>query len=57
MTGKTKKSIKKKYNLYRRFLNSNKTHDYEKYLLCRNQCNKIIGNAKEEYERRLIKGV
>ena len=57
MTGKTKKSIKKKYNLYRRFLNSNRTHDYEKYLLCRNQCNKIIGNAKKEYERRLIKGV
>ena len=33
MTRKIKKNIKKKYNLYNKFLNSNKSHDYQKHLL------------------------
>ena len=41
--------------LYKKFLNSNKSHDYQKYLLCRNQSDKIIRHAKKEYERRLSK--
>ena len=55
MTGKIKKSMKKKYNLYNKFLNSSKSHDYLKYLLCRNQCNKII-TRKERIQRKTIKG-
>ena len=55
MTGKIKKSIKKRYDLYKKSLNSNKSHEYQKYLLCRNQCNKMIRHAKKEYERRLSK--
>ena len=49
MTDKIKSMIKKKCNLSKKFLNSNKSHDYQKYLLWRNQCNKVI------YERRLSK--
>ena len=55
MTGKIKKSIKKRYDLYKKSLNPNKSHEYQKYLLCRNQCNKMIRHAKKEYERRLSK--
>ena len=50
MTGKFRKSVKRKYSLYKRFLNTNKNFDYPKYLDCRNECNKIVKKAKREYE-------
>ena len=46
MTGKVRKSVKRKYNLYKRFLNTNKNFDYRKYLDCRNDCNKIVKKEK-----------
>ena len=52
MTGKVRKSVKRKYNLYKRFLNTNKNFDYQKYLDCRNECNKIVKKAKREYENK-----
>ena len=51
MTGKVRKSVKRKYNLYKRFLNTNKNFNYRKYLDCRNECNKIVKKAKREYEK------
>ena len=55
MAGKIKKSIKKKCNLYKKFVNSNKSHDYQKYVLCRNQCHKYSDtqrkNTKENFQR------
>ena len=46
MAGKVRKSVKRKYNLYKRFLNTNKNFDYRKYLACINDCNKIVKKEK-----------
>ena len=51
MTGKLRKRVKRKYSLYKRFLNTNK------YLDCRNECNKIVKKAKREYEEKKKKNV
>jgi len=52
ITGIVRKSVKRKYNLYMRFLNTNKNFDYRKYLDCRNECNKIVKKAKREYKKK-----
>ena len=49
MTGQIRKSVKRKYNLYKRFLNTDKNFDYRKYLDCRNECNKTAKKAKREH--------
>ena len=50
-----KKSVKKKYNLYKKFPKSRKNYDYQQYITIRNKCNKIIKDAKRDYNKRLSK--
>lgn len=42
MTQKVVKSVKKKYNLYKKFLKTKKGEDYENYKSIRNKCGNII---------------
>ena len=55
LTAKVRKSVRKKYCLYKRFLNSNVTYDYQNYIKARNKCKKEVRKAKKEYERKLAK--
>ena len=55
MSGKAMKVIKKKYNLYKRFLASKKGYDYQAYLKARNECSRQVRNCKIEFERKLSK--
>ena len=38
-TGKVKKSVRRKYHLYKRYLRSDASYDYWKYIGARNECN------------------
>ena len=51
--GVVKKSVKKKYLLYKRYLQSDASIDYHKYIEQRNICNRVIKRAKREYERKI----
>ena len=51
MTQKVVKSVKKKYNLYKKFLKTKKGEDYEKYKSTRNKCGHIIKKARKNFER------
>ena len=53
ITNEAKKSIKKKQELYKKYLKTQKQYDYKKYLEYRNECNRVIKQAKREYERKL----
>ena len=55
MTGSVKKSVKKKYNLYKKFLQTRKNYHHQLYIKTRNKCNITIKNAKRDYEKRLSK--
>jgi len=52
---KTMRKIKKKYNLYKRFLGSKSGQDYLNYKQERNECKKAIKRAKREYEKKIAK--
>ena len=45
-----KKSVKKKYNLYQKFLRTRTGQDYLLYCKIRNECCKIIKASKREFE-------
>ena len=51
--GQVKKSVRKKYLLYMRYLRSDASRDYHKYIEQRNKCNRDIKRAKREYERKI----
>ena len=52
-TGKVKKSVRRKYHLYMRYLRSDASYDYWKYIEARNECNREIKKAKKNYERKI----
>ena len=45
------KTVKKKYNLFKKYLVSKSGIDYIKYIKVRNNCNKVIKNARRQYEQ------
>jgi hypothetical protein len=53
MSRKALKIIKKKYNLYKRFLNTKRGSDYQAYIKARNECSRQIRNCKIEFEKKL----
>ena len=55
MNQKAMRSIKKKYNSYKRFLRSKTGYDYLKYIKDRNQCTKSLKQARKDYERNIAK--
>ena len=52
-TGEVKKSIKKKYLLYKRWLDSDNSYDYQNYVKERNLATKLIRKAKIDHERKI----
>ena len=52
-TGEVKKSVRKKYYLFMKYLKSDASYDYWKYIEARNACNRTIKKAKREYERKI----
>jgi len=56
MNFKVKKSVKKKYNLYKKYLQTKRGMDYEKYKKERNNCNGLIKSARKKYEKHIAHG-
>ena len=53
MNNKVKKIVGKKQSFYKRYLKLKTSIDYEKYVEVRNKCNRIIKQAKRDYEQKL----
>ena len=49
----TLRVIKKKHNVYQKFLKTKNQRDYEKYIEIRNECNKKIRDAKRVFEKKI----
>ena len=47
------KSVKKKYNLFKCFLESKSSLAYQEYIQVRNNVNKLIKNAKRNHEKKI----
>jgi hypothetical protein len=50
------RSVKKKYNLYKKFVQSKQGKDYQNYKLLRNKCNKLIKKARKNHEKNIADG-
>ena len=51
MTSKIKRVVKRKYNLYKKYLNTCLECDQTNYVNVRNECNKAIRCAKRKHEK------
>ena len=51
MTSKIKRVVKRKYNLYKKYLNTRLKCDQTNYVNVRNECNKSIRCAKRKHEK------
>ena len=52
---KTLRNIQKKHKLYKQFLNNKAGIDYSDDIKSRNECNRIVKNAKCIYEKLLAR--
>ena len=55
MNKKAMRSIKKKYNLFKKYLSSKSGLDYSKYIQARNKCSKLLKVTNKEYEKNVAK--
>jgi hypothetical protein len=55
LNGTIKKSVKKKHELFKKYMKSQQSYDYRQYLFYRNECNRVVKKAKRQYERKLAK--
>ena len=53
LNNNVKKSVKKKYLLFKRYLESKNSTHYKDYVNVRNETTKLIKNAKKEYEQKI----
>ena len=53
MNSKALRKIKKKYNLYKRFLNTKSGQDYQRYIEARNECKRVVKRAKKNHEKKV----
>ena len=53
MNSKALRKIKKKFNLYKRFLTTKCGQDYQKYVEARNECKRVIKKAKKNHEKKI----
>ena len=51
MTNKIKRAVKRKYNLYMKYLNASSECDQTNYINVINECNKSIRCAKRKHEK------
>ena len=52
-TGQVRKSVKKKYELYKKWINSDNSYDYRVYITQRNETAKQTKKAKKEHEKKI----
>ena len=50
MNGLIRRNVKRKYNLYKKYLNSLSVEDHRRYIQMRNECNRDIRKSKRKYE-------
>ena len=50
MNGLIRRNVKRKYNLYNKYLNSLSVEDHRRYIKMRNECNRVIRMSKRKYE-------
>lgn len=55
MNKKATRCIKKKYNLYKKYLSTKSGTDYMKYIKERNKCSKLLKVIKKDYEKEVAK--
>ena len=51
--GQVKKSVKRKYYLWKKYIESENSVDYQNYILERNNASKLLKKAKKEHEKKL----
>ena len=56
MNGIIKRNVKKKYNLYNKYLNTLSDDDGRNYIHKRNECNRMIRKAKRKHEKSVAEG-
>ena len=56
INGEVRKSVKKKYNLYKKYLQSKQARDYQSYKLVRSKCKKLIKKARKSFEKDIAGG-
>ena len=49
------KKIKKKYHLYKRYLQTKDGQDYQRYILAQNECTRKVRRAKKDHEKKVAK--
>ena len=50
MNGLIRRNVKRKYNLYNKYLNSLSVEDHRRYIQMRNECNRVIRMSKRKFE-------
>ena len=53
MSPEIRKSVKRKYKLFKRFLNSNNSYHYKQYVTARNEASKAVKKGKVLYEKKI----
>ena len=55
MNGVIRRNVKRKYNLYNKYLNSLSVEDHRRYIQMINYCNRVIRMSKRKYEINLAR--
>ena len=55
MNKKVLRKIKKKYNVYKRYLSTKSGQDYQRCIRERNKCTKLLRKTRKEYEKQVAK--
>jgi hypothetical protein len=55
MNKKALRVVKKKHKLFQRYLRTKAGRDYEKYIVQRNKCSKLIKQTRKDYEKHIAK--
>jgi hypothetical protein len=53
MTPKALRKVKKKHKLYKRYLHTKHGEDYQKYILERNECSKLLKKERKDHEKQI----
>jgi len=55
MNKKMLRLVKKKYNLFKRYLRTRSALDYRNYIKARNSCTKLLRNCRKNYEKEIAR--
>lgn len=54
-TSKVFKSVQRKHSLFKKYLASQSSNDYKRYLAKRNECKAVVRKAKRDFEKKLAR--